>query len=113
MERRYSPLIAVIGVGGSDAWCSLCAVCRYVIALRRSPPESRRMSSSTPGSASTPSLFAIISMRACDELCSSGRKRNLEHRDATGSMILKSAPTPILDSTPFLQQHNMFEEGVG
>ena len=78
-----------MGVGGVDAEDNRDADCRYVIARRRSPPETVINASTTEAVTGTRSHSAMCCRRAADEELSRGLKRNLEHREASGSMILR------------------------
>lgn len=77
-----------MGVGGVDAEDNREADCRYVIARRRSPPETARRASVTGGVIGIFSVSAMCCTRTADETLSRGLKRNLEHREARGSIIL-------------------------
>lgn len=65
------------------------ADCRYVIARRRSPEEVDIKASMTPASTLMCSASAMYARRDVEEVESSGVKRNLEQRDARGSIILR------------------------
>lgn len=65
-----------------------CADCKYVIARRMSPPEVLIKAETTAGSSGTCSAVAISSKRADVEESERGVKRNFEHLEARGSMIL-------------------------
>lgn len=64
------------------------ADCKYVMALRRSPPEVEMRAEKTSGFTRSCSERAICSRRFVEDESSRGLKRNLEHREARGSMIL-------------------------
>lgn len=64
------------------------ADCKYVIERRRSPEEVEISVEMTEGSRWMCSAVAIWKRRVEVEMESSGVKRNFEHRDARGSIIL-------------------------
>jgi len=80
--------VAVIGVGGLVEDERREADCRYVIARRKSPDEVDIKVSMTGLSTLMCSASAMYTRRDVDEVASSGVKRNLEQRDARGSIIL-------------------------
>lgn len=77
-----------MGVGGIVDDESRDADCRYVMARRRSPDEVLIRALITAGFASMCSVVAIYESREKEDFESSGVNRNLEQRDARGSMIL-------------------------
>jgi len=80
----------VMGVCGSVDVERRDADWRYVIERRRSPEEVEMSVAITEGSRGMRSVVAIWDRRVEVEIESSGVKRNLEHRDARGSIILFS-----------------------
>jgi len=83
-----------IGVGGSVALESRAADCRYVMARRRSPEDVEIRAEMTAGFTGTCSTAAMCSRRSLVDELSRGLKRNFEHRDARGSMILHASVGP-------------------
>ena len=79
-----------IGVGGFVEEDNREADCRYVMARRRSPDEVVMRASMTFESIVIFSVEAIYDNLIDADSESSGVKRNFEHRDARGSMILYS-----------------------
>jgi hypothetical protein len=77
-----------MGDGGSVEAESRAADCKYVMARRRSPEDVEIRAEITSSLAGTCSTRAICSRRSLAEEESRGLKRNFEHRDASGSMIL-------------------------
>ena len=65
------------------------ADCRYVMERRKSPCEVLMSVSMTVSGTSMFSALAMEASRAEVEASSSGLKRNFEHREARGSMILE------------------------
>lgn len=87
--------LGMMSVGGFVDMERREADCRYVIARRRSPWEVLMRAEITVSDTGTFSAFAISVRRAEVDVGSRGLKRNLEHRDARGSMILR----------PYLRKH--------
>lgn len=79
----------VIGVGGVVLCARRDADWRYVIERRRSPCEVPMSVAMTGAGTAMFSADAIDASRAEVEASSSGLKRNLEQRDASGSMMLQ------------------------
>jgi hypothetical protein len=77
-----------MGVGGSVAPERRAADCRYVMARRRSPEDVEIRAEMTVSFTGTCSTVAMCSRRSLADELSRGLKRNFEHRDASGSMIL-------------------------
>ena len=88
---------AVIGSGGMLAADKRAADWRYVMARRRSPLDVEISAERTGGETVMCSLLAICWRRADEDVMSRGLKRNLEQRDASGSMILSNMMTHGLD----------------
>jgi hypothetical protein len=80
----------VIGVGGLVDAERREADWRYVMERRRSPEEVEMSVEMTEGSRGMCSAAAIWKSRVDVDFESSGVKRNFEHRDARGSIILLS-----------------------
>ena len=83
-----------MGVGGSVAPESRAADCRYVMARRRSPEDVEMRAEMTGSFTGTFSMVAMCSRRSLADEVSRGLKRNFEHRDARGSMILDASVGP-------------------
>lgn len=83
-----------MGVGGSVALERRAADCRYVMARRRSPEDVEMRAEMTALFTGTCSTVAMCSRRSLADEESRGLKRNFEHRDARGSMILGAGIEP-------------------
>lgn len=78
-----------MGVGGFVLLARREADCRYVIERRRSPCEVLMSAETTASETSMFSARAIVASLLVVELESRGLKRNLEQREARGSIILR------------------------
>lgn len=76
-------------MGGSVDEAKREADCKYVIARRKSPPETAIREFMAAGDMVIFSVLAMCCRRNDVEEVSRGLKRNLEQREASGSIILK------------------------